>query len=41
MLTETVNLHCSLMSHQMLGKNRPASRQGPKQWTAGAGPRTP
>ena len=41
MLNETVNLHCSLMSPQMLGKNRPASRQDPRQWTAGAGPHTP
>lgn len=38
---ETENLHCSLMSHQMLGKSHLASQQGPRQQTAGAGPRTP
>lgn len=40
-MLETENLHCSLMSHQMLGKSHLASQQGPRQQTAGAGPRTP
>lgn len=41
MLKETANLHCSLMSPRMVGKNRLASQQGPRQLTAGAGPHTP
>lgn len=41
MLKEMTNLHCSWTSHRMSGKDRPASRQGPGQPSAGAGPRTP